>query len=267
MSIFESARRRLPGPLRGLWERAREHEILLHASSLAFYALVSVAPVVIVSLWLMSLVVGDQQVRDLASKLKEVAPQKLGADDAMMRVAELGTRVGVPAVVAALWPATAYGAGLKRALEHVSPAAKKDLRGVRGRGLAVFALLPVFAVGGLLASYLGTTLLGDSGAVVVIGWILGLIGAFVFVSVTVAIIYRVYAPDDLPLAVLARGAAACAAGVAVVSLGFTIYLRIGADFAERYASSGLAAVVLLAVWLFVSNVLLIVGYKVALESR
>jgi len=266
MNILESARR-IPTPLRRLWERAREHEILLHASSLAFYALVSVAPIVIVSLWLMSLVVGDQEVKNLAAKLQEVAPEKLGADDAMMRVAELGTRVGVPAVIAALWPATAYGAGLKRALEHVSPASQKELRGVRGRGLAIFALLPVFAVGGLLASYFGTTLLGDSGAVVVIGWMLGLVGAFVFVSVTVALIYRIYAPDDLRIPAIARGAAVCAAGVAVVSLGFTIYLRVGADFGERYASSGLAAIVLLAVWLFLSNVLLIVGYKVALESR
>lgn len=248
-------------------ERAREDEILLHASSLAFYALVSFAPIVVVSLWLMSLLVGDQEVKDLASKLRDVAPKQVGADEALERVAELGTRVGVPAVAAALWPGTAYGGGLKRALEHISPARREDFRGMRGRGLAILVLLPVFVLGGLLTSYLGTALVGGSGAVAAVGWIVGAVGVFLFVSATVALIYRIFAPEDLSPAALARGAAACATGVALLSLAFTVYLRVGADFQERYASSGLAAIVLLAVWLFLSNILVLIGYQVALDAR
>lgn len=267
MDVLDRFQSALPPPVRGVVERARRDEILLHASSLAFYALVSIAPVVIVSLWLMSIVVGDEEVKDLAAILKELAPKKLGADGALTRVGDLGTSIGIPAVIAALLPATAYGGGLKRALEHVSPKKKTDLRGLRGRGLAVLGLLPLFALGGLVASYLATALVGDSGPMIVVGWAVGLAVAFVFVTLTVAVIYRVFGPDDLGPKVLLHGAAACSLGVALLSIAFTIYLRVGADFQERYASSGLAAVILLGVWLFLSNVLLLVGYKVALESR
>jgi hypothetical protein len=40
---------------------------------------------------------------------------------------------------------------------------------------------------------------------------------------------------------------------------------LGTDFEHRYATSGLAAVVLLGVWLFLTNALILVGYQVALE--
>ena len=40
----------------------------------------------------------------------------------------------------------------------------------------------------------------------------------------------------------------------------------GADFEQRYASSWMGVVILIAVWLYVANVLLLVGYKIALEA-
>lgn len=257
----------LPPPARGVAERAREGDVLVYASSLAFYALVSLAPVVVLSLWLMGVVAGDEEVKKLAATLKDLAPRKLGADRALTRVAELGTKIGIPAVVAALWPATAYGAGLKRAFEHVSPRRRSELRGVRGRALAFLVLLPLFVLGALVGSYAGTTVLGNSVPATLLGWVLALAGAFAFVAVATAVVYRVYAPETFGRGALARGAAACAAGVSLLSLAFTIYLRSGADFQSRYATSGLAAIVLLAVWLFLTNVLLLVGYKIALESE
>ncbi len=51
----------------------------------------------------------------------------------------------------------------------------------------------------------------------------------------------------------------------MLSLAFSIYLGVGANFKEHYATTGLAGVVLLGVWLFLSNVLVLAGYTVALE--
>lgn len=45
---------------------------------------------------------------------------------------------------------------------------------------------------------------------------------------------------------------------------YAIYLRVGANFEERYGSSAVAAVILLGLWLYLVNGALIVGYKHAL---
>jgi len=107
--------RRLPGPLRLLIDELEETDVLLYASGLAFYALVSVVPLVIVIMWVVSVILGDERVHAFAQELARVTPEGLGADQALERVAALGTQIGLPAVIAALWPATAYGAGLSRA--------------------------------------------------------------------------------------------------------------------------------------------------------
>jgi len=51
----------------------------------------------------------------------------------------------------------------------------------------------------------------------------------------------------------------------VVSLGYVISLNSGVDFERRYATSGLAAVVLLGFWLFMTDALILVGFQVAQE--
>lgn len=45
-----------------------------------------------------------------------------------------------------------------------------------------------------------------------------------------------------------------------------LYVSLGANFEEHYATSGLAAMVLLAVWLFLSNVLMLASYRVVIET-
>ncbi len=63
----------------------------------------------------------------------------------------------------------------------------------------------------------------------------------------------------------AGGAVAAAGAISVVSLGYVIFLNSGVDFERRYATSGLAAVVLLAFWLFMTNALILVGFQIAQE--
>jgi hypothetical protein len=45
-----------------------------------------------------------------------------------------------------------------------------------------------------------------------------------------------------------------------------LYVILGANFQEHYATSGQAGLVLLAVWLFLANVLVLAAYRVALET-
>lgn len=256
----------LPGPVASAVQRAEGADIPQVAASLAFYGLVSIVPAVIMVLWIVGLVLGDRRVQSAAHELARVAPKGIGADELMLRVARLGTSLGLWAVVGALWPATSYGAGLTRAFDRLSPGKGRELKGLRGRGLALVALMPVLVLGGIGGAFAGTAFVGSGGAWAIVGWALALAIAFGVVAFAVALIFRIFPPQPLGWRGIAFGTAVAAGGIATLSLLFALYLSFGANFQQHYATSGLAGVVLLAVWLFLSNVLVLVGFQAALEA-
>jgi membrane protein len=246
---------------------ARADDVFLYSAALAFYGLISVAPLVVVALWITSLVVGPTQVHHVADDLARLAPPSLGADQALEHAANLGTTLGLAAVAAALWPATAYGSALVKVLDRVT--GDHGSTGVRGRGVALLlvAVIPVMMLGSLVASYAGTTVLGGGGAKVMVGLALAVAAGFVVAVATVAMIYRRFPrtpPDRRPTVAGALTAAGC---ISVLSAAYVTYLRFGANFEDRYASAALASVVLLGLWLFAVNVALLVGYRVAAQRH
>lgn len=238
------------------------------AAGLAFYALVSVAPFAILVLWLVTLVTGDAEVQQVADRLARLAPHRLNLDEAFRRVAQLGAGLGLGALVALVWPATAYGAGIMRAFERLSPSPNREAKGLRGRALALALLgvVPALALTGLVASYLGTTILGEGTLARLAGWAMALVFGFAASWVTVAAIYVIFGSRRIGRSALARGATVAAGSISVLSLGYVVFLNVGTDFEQRYATSGLAAIVLLAVWLFLANALMLVGYEVAQDT-
>lgn len=259
---------RLPSPVDDVVRRLRSEDVFMLAAGLAFYALVSVAPFVILALWLVSLLTSDARVQEVSDLLARLAPHRLNVDEAFRRVSQLGAGLGFGAFVLLLWPATAYGAGLRRAFQRLSPGPDQDAKGLRGRAmaLALLGVVPALALTGLVASYLGTTILGDGTVARLAGWAMALVFGFVASWVTVAVIYLVFSPRPIGRSALARGAAVAAGSISVLSLGYVVFLNVGTDFGQRYATSGLAAIVLLAVWLFLANALILVGYGLAQDS-
>jgi YihY family inner membrane protein len=245
---------------------ARAEDLFLHAAALAFYALISVAPLVVVALWVTTLVVGAGGVHHVATDLARVAPRALGVDRALQRVANLSATLGVVAIVAALWPATAYGAGLARVLDRI--AGDRDDPGLRGRGaaLVLVGLVPVLVLGSLVAGYAGAAALGDSPVEVAVGLLLGLVSSFAATVAAVAVIYTTFPRRPPGWRATLRGAVVAAGGIAVLSVGYVAYLRLGANFEHRYASDALASVVLLGLWLYAANIALLVGYRLARRS-
>jgi membrane protein len=240
---------------------ARANDLFLYSAALAFYGLISVAPLVVVALWFMSLVVGPTQIHDTASELARFTPQGLSADRALVRVADLGTGLGLLAVLAALWPATAYGSALVRILDRF--AEDREAAGLRGRGTALLlvAFVPVLVLGSLLASYVGAAALGDTPSEFAIGFAVAFAFGFGATVGTVLVIYKVFprTPPDWRSAV--RGALIAASSISLLSAAYVAYLRLGARFEQHYASDALAAVVLLGLWLFAVNLALLVGYR------
>ena len=254
---------RLPGPLGRIVETARGDDILLFAAGLAFYALVSVVPLAMVMAWVASLALGDDRVRQVAQQLETVAPKNIQAGQFLERVAQQGTSVGVAALVAGLWPATSYGAGLRRAFHRLSTPDKPEMEGLRGRGLALLVLLPLFVIGSLIGSYAGTTVVGQGLAWGFLGAVLALLAGFVGTAVGSALIFWIFPPERMSAREIGVAVLWTASSVSILSLGFTLFISVGADFQEHYASSGMAALILLALWLFLANALLLVGYRMA----
>lgn len=253
----------LLGRVRRAYALAKADDVFLYSAALAFYGLVSVAPLVVVALWVTSLVVGQAQVHHAANELARLAPSALGADRAFERVADAGTTLGLVALAAALWPATAYGSALARVLDRV--AGDRAAAGLRGRGAALLlvAPVPVLVLGSLVASYVGAAALGDTGVEVAVGLLFAVGAGFATTVAIVAIIYKVFPRTPPDWRATLGGAVIAASCISLLSAGYVAYLRFGANFERHYASDALAAVVLLGLWLFAANAALLVGYRVA----
>lgn len=263
--VLDALEPRLPEPVRGVVRRLRREDVFLLSAGLAFYALVSVAPFCTVVLWLVSLVTGKARVQQVAEQLAGELPAKLGVDNALRRVADLGVGLGVSALVVLVWPATAYGAGLRRAFDRLAGHKAEEGKGIRGRALALglLGVVPALALAGLAAAYLGTAVVSKGGLATVAGWVVGLVFGFVVSALAVGLIFRLFGPRTLTWAGIVRGAATSAGAIAALSVAYAIFLNTGLDFQRRYATSGLAAVVLLAFWLFLANAFILVGFQVA----
>jgi membrane protein len=252
---------RLPAAIRRLLNDLRGQDLFLFSAGLAFYALVSIAPLVILVMWVTSLVLGDERVHQLAADLGRAAPEGIGADQALRKVANLGTTVGAWAMLTAIWPATAYGAGLRRAFDRLSRKREEQFKGLRGRGLGLLVLMPVFVLGSLVSAYVGTEAAGNGPAGAIAGVAVALVTGFVGASIAIVLIYRIFPPSRMSWPEIGRATVVAAGGIAVLSVAFVAFLASGTNFEDHYITSGLAGIVLLGVWLFLANALLLVGYK------
>jgi membrane protein len=259
--------RRIPPRIRAAFRGITTDDTFILAAGLAFYALLSVVPLTIVVLWVVGLIVGDEEVHRTAETIARLAPRNFGADRALIRVAELGTTLGVAALISALWPASSYGSGLRRAFVRMSTSkSRESMQGFRGRGLLVFVLIPAFVIGSLAGAIVVTGIFRQ-GVDPSLAWLLGLPGGFLAVAASTAVIYRVFPVEPPPWPANGRASLFVASGVTLLALLLALVVGLGADFEQHYAVSSLAGLVLLAVWLFFSNILLLVGYRMARPSR
>jgi membrane protein len=268
-TVIDRTIERLPGFLPAFVKRVRSADLLLFAGGLAFYGLISLAPLVVLSFWVTGSLVGEDRMEQLGENLAEMAPAGAEIEGFFDQMATLGARVGLGALVAALWPATAYGSGLIRAFDRISHAPRRSMQGIRGRAktLALLALMPLLLLGALFASYVATGTMNDGVVGMMLAWLLALTGGMAAGFVAITLIYWLFGPDEIAWRHLAVGSLLAAGGIAVMSLGYVVYMGEGADFEERIAGSGLAAIVLLGVWLYLANIIILAGYCLATERH
>jgi membrane protein len=253
----------LPDRLSRLARRFADRELLLVASSLAFYGLVSALPLLLIAFAFVEAVAGDDTLRSFADQVAEQGPE--GSGQFLDQLVDNGGRFGLATLLFTLWPATAYGGGLRRALSRHAGGGE-SAAGLRGRllGLSMVLVLPVVVLAGIPLMFFLSTLLGDGLVETVLGWTIALVAATLVATGLTTALYHAFSPESLGLRESLTGAAVTAAATAVYSLGFVVYLQLG-DTEDRFGGGVIAVVVLLGLWLFVANILLLAGYETVLE--
>ncbi|MCF6508088.1 YihY/virulence factor BrkB family protein [Blastococcus sp. MG754426] len=249
----------MPEPVRRFLAWLRSPEFLTTSASLAFYAMVSLPPMVLLGFWVAGLVVDDSALQDLGTQVDDQAPDQLPVADVLRALIDVAAQTGPVAAVAAVWPATTYGAALARAFSAVAPETERRIRGWTGRllALAIIAVLPLAVFSALAALYLVPRLLGSGLA---LRLAMGL-GALLLLCLGIGLVYTLFRLWETRVGDVVIGAATATGLVAVTTGGYLVYLE-HADFTARYGPTALATAVLLGLWLLLGNAALIAGYRV-----
>lgn len=253
----------LPDPLGRFVERLGDRDVLLAGSSLAFYGLVSLLPLLVMAFALVSAVAGQATLTEFTRRTAQSG--STGMASVLGQLTSNAPSLSWVTVLAALWPATAYGGGLRRALMHASPG-DEQLAGLRGRmlGLSLVLVLPVLILAGVPLMFVVMQVADDGLVGVLVGLAVAFVAAVLVGSVLTTLIYHTFSPARIGLRE-SVGAAALVSGITTAfSLGFVLYLQLG-QVEQRFGGGTVAAVVLMGVWLFVANVLLLAGYHAVLE--
>lgn len=263
MRALQTLERWAPARLSGLARRFADSDILLSASSLAFYGLVSALPLLLITFAVVEAVSGDDTVRRFADEVSQSGPE--GSGQFLDQLADGGGSLTFTTLLFTIWPATAYGGGLRRALTRHADRSE-SASGLLGRvlGLGMVLVLPVLMLAGLPLMFFLTTLSGDGMLATVLGWVLALGAGTVLATVVTTALYQAFTPGQLGMRQAASGALLTAVLTGLFSLLFVFYLQVG-NTEDRFGGGTIAIVVLLGIWLFVANILLLGGFETVLE--
>ena len=251
-----------PGPSRVV-ARLLDRQVLLAGSSLAFYGLVSALPLLLISLSITERLLGPDTVRQLGDQA--MSQQARGAGRILMDVGSAAASPGWWIYVLAIWPATAYGGGLRRAFMEAH-GDEEALPGLKGRaiGLLLVLVLPVVVLGGIPLTFVLAHLAGQGVLGTIGGLVVAVIGGAVAGTALNSVLYHAFTSEDLGWRRTLPTAGVVATLTSLMSLGFVAYVRF-ADLEVRYGSAMLAMVLVFGAWLLAVNVLLLSGYHAIVE--
>ncbi|QSW99118.1 YihY/virulence factor BrkB family protein [Haloterrigena alkaliphila] len=240
--------------LTSVYRTASDRDLSFLAAAFAYYAFVSLIPLVLLALVVGSLLGGEAA----AERLIVVAGDFLPAAGEELVTDALTTESGraqatVVALVVAAWGALKVFRGLSLAFDKVYDEVAEDTLVDQLRdGVVVIiagagALVLMIAIGAVLG--IAADVVPFAGA---LGWVTLLLGlVLVFLP-----IYYVLPPVPVPLEDVLPGAAFAAVGWTILQIGFQIY----AANAGSYQAYGAVGVVLLFVtWLYFAGMLILFG--------
>ncbi|WP_255167680.1 YihY/virulence factor BrkB family protein [Natrononativus amylolyticus] len=233
---------------------ARDRNVSFLAAGFAYYAFVSLIPLVLLALVVGSILGGEQVAQRLVLVAGDFLPEA-GEDlvtEALMT--ESGrAEATVVALAVSAWGALKVFRGLSLAFDTVYDAADEDslLEQIRDGVAVILAAAGALSLMVVLGAVLG--LVADAipfGGL--LGWGVLLLGLFlVFLP-----IYYVLPPVAVEFVEIVPGAAFAAIGWTVLQVGFQLYTAHAGQY-EAYGAVGV--VILFVTWLYFAGMLLLVG--------
>ena len=240
--------------LTSILRTAKARDITFLAAGFAYYAFVSLIPLVLLALVLGSILGGEA----LAQRLILLAGDALPAAGEELVTDALTTEEGraeatVFALVVAVWGGLKVFRGLSQAFDRVYGTEEEDsfleqiVDGIVVIVAGVGGLVLMIVVGTILGLFAGTIPLSG-----LVGWLVLFVG---LVAIFVPMYYTL-PPISISLSEALPGAIFAAVGWLLLQAGFQLY----AANAGRYAAYGaLGAVILFVTWLYFAGILLLLG--------
>ena len=237
-----------------IYRTASDREITLLAAGFAYYAFVSLIPLVLLALVVGSLLGGEE----LAHRLIEFAGDLLPEAGEQLVTDALTTEAGraeasIVALVVATWGGLKVFRGLSKAFDEVYGVAGENslLEELRDGLVVVVAVSGAVGLMIVVGIVLGI-FAAEIPFVGVVSWAVLMLGLF-FVFLP---IYYVLPPVDVRLGEAIPGTVFAAIGWTVLQIGFQIYAANAAQY-EAYGAVG--AVLLFVTWLYFAGILILTG--------
>lgn len=243
------------GTARSVTTVFKEENVTFLAASVAFYAFVSIVPLLLLTLAIGSLV-GGQAFADRIVSLVETQLSEQGATVVEGALTSSAGRGGasIASLVALAWSALKVFRGLDLAFDEVyrsepeTSLAEQIVHALTVLGAVGLAVVLMVGLGALLSR----PALIDVPYVGVLGWILLIVG----LTVIFLPFYYVLPPVDVSLREILPGAVFAGVGWLFLQAGFQLY----AANAGRYQAYGfLGAVLLFVMWLYFASTLVLLG--------
>ena len=246
--------------LRAVIREQGQEQVGLAASGAAFWLVISAFPIAIAAVSIFGLVVSPADVAKDLSGLANAGPASLGSfvTEQLRRVAtedHRGLSMGLAiSLVLALWSASAGIYNLERAIRAAYGLRPERYLDARKRAF-VGAFATVIALGAL--AFLSAALSGVIEHVpAVVTAIVGIPALMIFVTSAIAGLYWFSIESRAGFRSLLPGALTSACGLALVAVGFSIYVRYSTRFAAVYGALAGAVIAMIGTYLAVYVVLL-----------
>ncbi len=243
----------------------RGHDLSLVAAGLTFYSGIAVVPSLLLAIRLSALISSPETIAALGERIADLLPNELGAPEAVRRLVVAGLGLTWLGALIAIFPASFYGEGLRRAfLRFVDD--EDTFVGWRGRLLVLPLLVvtPVLLYLLLLVSPTLSRLSSEGGAAATVaGVFVGFLSVWLVLSIPIGWTFRVVAPGRPTWTAVVIGALGTASFVSGFLQGFVLFLSIPVDLGAPFGGlTVIGAVVAVGFWLFVLHIVVLVGYVV-----
>jgi membrane protein len=241
-------------------------DLALWSAGATFFGILGLVPLSLVALWLTAALVGPGQVVAGMDAAISGLPAGHGTGAALRTLTSAALGMSAVQALVALFPASLYGEGLRRAFLQLSPEQDR-FTGWRGRLglLVVVAAAPVLVLAVLAAAPVVSPMYSAGGGALLLGIVIAFHVVWILVSIALVLIFRFVAPGEIGGRALLVGGFGTGAFLSGFLQGFLLFLAIPIEWSTPFGGlGGFGAVAALGFWLYILHLVVFAGFRTTL---